>query len=187
METTGSLRPPLTNALSGAEFLRWYWLKEELAAFARSCGLRATGSKELLTKRVAAALDGHAFTEPPASHRGTTAQLAAPVTADSVIAPGQRSSQVLRHWFTEQLGPAFHFDAHLRGFIAAADGSTTLGDALTHWHATRDQPERDIDTQFEYNRFTRVWHEANPGGNRSELLSAWNAYRALPVDQRGRA
>jgi hypothetical protein len=51
-------RPPLTDRLSGAEFRRWYWLKDELAGFARSLGVRATGSKQVLTDRISAKLDG---------------------------------------------------------------------------------------------------------------------------------
>lgn len=187
MQTHDSRRPPLTTGLSGTEFLRWYWLREELAGFARTLGLRATGGKDLLTQRVAAALDGREFTEPPVPTRSTATQLTDPLSENTVIPPGQRSSQVLRRWFAGQLGPAFHFDAQMRSFIAAADGTTTLADALAHWHGTRKQAERDIDPQFEYNRFTRAWHAANPAGTKTWLLAAWNGYRALPVDERGRA
>ena len=41
-----------------------YWLKEELSEFARQLGIRATGGKELLTRRIAAKLDGISFAEP---------------------------------------------------------------------------------------------------------------------------
>ena len=36
-------RPSLETALTGAEFSRWYWLKTELVAFARSHRLSTTG------------------------------------------------------------------------------------------------------------------------------------------------
>ena len=53
--------------------------------------------------------------------------------------------------------------------------------------ATRSQDAKSIDPQFEYNRFTRAWHEANPAGHREDLLRDWAEYRRLPLDQRGRA
>ena len=63
-------RPPLTDKLSGAEFRRWYWLKDELSGFARSLGVTAAGSKQVLAERIAARLDGRPFTEPAARRQG---------------------------------------------------------------------------------------------------------------------
>ncbi|GIG24937.1 DUF6434 domain-containing protein [Cellulomonas denverensis] len=184
---TPATRPALTPDLSGTELRRWYWLKEELADFARLLGVRATGSKQLLTDRIAARLDGREFAEPVRAPSGAGRQLSGPLTADTVIPPGQRCSQVVRAWLAEQAGPSFHFDAEMRAFFAAADGTRTMGDALDHWHRTRDRGERSIDPQFEYNRFTRAWRREHPEGGRAELLAAWQEYRNLPVDERGRA
>ena len=172
--------------LPGAEFLRWYWLKDELALFARSIGRKATGSKGLLTERIAAALDGRAFAEPVARLPRPGTQLSGPLAPSTRIPAGQRCSQVVRAWLAGQLGPAFHFDAAMREYFAAADGTQTLQGAIEHWKNTRDSGPQDIDPQFEYNRFTRAWHESNPGGGREDLLAAWNRYRSSPVDERGR-
>ena len=80
----------------------------------------------------------------------------------------------------------------MRRVAAALDGvafvePTTLGDALSHYRATRGSGPDDIDAQFEFNRFTRTWHDRHPGGDRAALLAAWRDYRARPVDERGRA
>ncbi|MBH0775601.1 hypothetical protein IT779_04760 [Nocardia sp. NEAU-351] len=172
--------------MDAAELRRWYWLKQELADFARTSGIRATGDKQLLTDRIAAALDGVAFTEPAPPPPAAGAQLRAPFDGGSRIPVGQRCSQPLRAWFTEQVGPGFCFDAPMREFFAGADGSRTLADGLEHWYGSRDQGEKSIDSQFEYNRFTRAWHRAHPNGARSELVAAWQEYRGRPVDERGR-
>ncbi|TDP90281.1 hypothetical protein EDF62_2849 [Leucobacter luti] len=179
-------RPQLTERLNAAELLRWYWLKDELSDFARSLGVRSTGGKELLTRRIAAKLDGTPFVEPIRQSRGGGAQLTGPLTATTVIPVGQRCSQVVRAWFVDQVGPSFWFDAEMRAFFAGADGMLTLQDALDHYFATRGQGTKRIDEQFEYNRFTRAWHEANPSGERAELLHAWQEYRSRPVDRRGK-
>ncbi|WP_336991461.1 DUF6434 domain-containing protein [Leucobacter sp. VD1] len=180
-------RPALTPGLSGAELRRWYWLKDELSDFARSLGIRTTGGKDLLTERIAARLDGRKFVEPSQPRRSGGRQLAGTLTPETLIPVGQRCSQTVRAWMTEQVGSGFHFDAEMRAFFAASDGTQTLQHALDYWAATREQGERGIDAQFEYNRFTRAWHTAHPDGSREELLAAWREYRARPVDERGRA
>ena len=181
-------RPHLTPSLSGAEVQRWYWLKSELLDFARDLGVSTSGSKDDLAARIVARLDGHR-SQPPRgrSRQAREPQLHGELYAETVIPPGQRASQVLREWFTAQLGPSFHFDRYMRDFLAAADGIATLGDAVERWHTTRDQPVTTIDPQFELNRFTRAWHTQHPGGTRAELLVDWQRYRSVPVDVRGRA
>lgn len=186
MASSTPQRPPLTRELTGAELLRWYWLKDELAEFARSLGIRATGGKELLTQRIAATLDGAPFTEPTPTRQAGGTQLTGPLTASTVIPRGQRCSQVVRAWFAEQVGDSFAFDAEMRAFFARTDGTQILGDALEHYRATRDQGQQSIGSQFEYNRFTRAWHETHPEGSREELIEVWREYRRRPVDERGR-
>lgn len=176
-------RPALVPTISEHEFRRWYWLRDELAMFARTLGVRASGGKHELANRIADALAGRPVAEP--ERRSVGQQLAAPVTAHTVIPVGQRSSQVLREFFRAHIGPSFRFDGAMREFIAAGDA--TLGDAIEHWYATRDAAHKPITSQFELNRFTRQWHTENPSGTRDELMAAWWAYRALPTDARAMA
>ena len=187
MPSTNPDRPALTPNLSAEEFGRWYWLKDELIAFAQLVGVHTTGGKELLASRIAAKLDGREFTEPPAPAPRGGRQLAGRLSSDTVIPAGQRCSQVVRAWMTERLGNGFHFDAEMRAFFASSDGTRTMQDALDHWHATRGRGSRSIDPQFEYNRFTRTWYENNPAGRRDELLTAWRDYCSKPIGERERA
>ena len=113
-------------------------------------------------------------------------QLSGLLSAATVIPVGQRSSQVVRAWMAQQIGPGFHFDAAMREFFATSDGTKTMQDAIDHWHSTHGSDSKSIDGQFEYNRFTRAWHEAHPEGSREELLAAWRDYRSRPIDKRGR-
>ncbi|MGW6705811.1 DUF6434 domain-containing protein [Streptomyces sp. NPDC054956] len=176
----GEARPPLSPALTGAELARWYWTLAELSALARQMGLSAGGGKVAVTARIVAALDGAPAPAAPAARRAGR-QLAAPVGADSVIPPGQRCSQVLRAYFTREIGPGFHFDAFMREYVAQGAGRT-LGEAVAHWHATRARAARpqEIGTQFELNRFLRDWHARHPEGTRTEALAAWSAHRSRP-------
>lgn len=181
-------RPALIPGISAEEFSRWYWLKDELVSFARELGIRTSGGKEELTARIRSTLAGALEPAMPVTTKRHKAapQLSGELTPDTRIPPGQRCSQILRGWFRSQIGEAFHFDAAMREFFATADGTTTLQDAITHYWATRSNEPREIDAQFEYNRFTRAWRKEHPDAPRSELLAAWQQYRATPIDQRGR-
>ena len=179
-------RPPLSPSLSGSEFRRWYWLKEELQILARQLGLPATGPKEVLASRLEAFLDGRPQPVTPAPVR-PAARLRPPLTIHTVIPAGHPCSQVLRAFFLNALGPGFRFDAPMREFFAANDGTATLAAALDHWHATRGEAPRapkPIGAQFELNSFSRAWHRDNPAGTRQEMLAAWQTHRSLPIELR---
>lgn len=181
---TRETRPALQASMSGAEFARWYWLKEELQAFAKTLDVRATGSKQVLAERIGAHLERRSFTEPPARSKNGP-QLGGLLSAGTVIPAGQRCSQEVRGWFETQV-KGFRFDAAMREFFEETDGTQNLGDALEHWHATRDGEKRSISAQFEYNRFTRAWHAQHPDSTRDEVIAAWSDYRSRPIDERGR-
>lgn len=126
-------RPDLVPTLTGAELVRWYWLKSELIGLARGLEVSGGGSKEELTARLAAVLDG--YPPPPCSRAAVQLgdQLSGDLSAATLIPPGQRSSQELRAWFRAHIGPSFRFDRHMREFIQSADGTATLADAARHW------------------------------------------------------
>lgn len=172
-------RPVLHPALSEGEFRRWYWLRQELAAFASELGIPAAGGKIELADRIAARLAGREVSAP--ERRPARIQLDGVLTLDTVIPPGQRSSQALRGFFTAQLGPGFHFDGVMREFIRDGAGRT-LGDAVEHWRQSRGRVGRatEVAAQFEYNRFTRQWRAEHPGGSREALLEAWWLCRRAP-------
>lgn len=177
-------RPALSIALSGAELRRWYWTLAELTAFGRTLGVPRGGGKPALTERLAAALDG-AAAPAPAPRASAGRQLTAPVSAATVIPPGQRCGQVLRGYFEREIGPGFVFDGFMREFIAQG-AARTLGDAVAYWHATRQAATlpRPIPPQFELNAFLRRWRYDHPGGDRRAALAAWREHRSRPVDER---
>lgn len=181
-----SERPALTRELTATEFLRWYWLKAELCAFVRTLGLSATGSKQDVTARIAACLEGKTPPSPSTRQNKSGKQLEAPLTRETLIPSGQRASQVLREFFEREAGSGFRFTGPIRTFLAESQGDRTLGEAITVYQSGRGQKAEAIGAQFELNRFTRAFHEQHPGATAKEVRAAWIRYRALPVDQRGR-
>lgn len=100
-------------------------------------------------QRITARLDGVPFNEPSTPKRPTNAQLAAPLTPETVIPAGQRCSQVVRAWFVDQVGASFSFDAEMRAYFADADGTQTMADALARYRATRGLGPKEIPSRRE--------------------------------------
>jgi hypothetical protein len=178
-----STRPPLTTELSSSEFVRWYWLKSELVAFAKCEGVAVTGDKPTLARRIVAVLDGVDQPRIRTERRPVSRRLVEPLTLDTVLGPNQSSSQQLRAFFVSTIGPQFAYDIHMRTFLAA-DREKTLGEAVAHWHRTRAAPKPETLAQLELVRFTKAWHRRHPSRTQPECREAWKIYKSLPVEER---
>lgn len=176
----GPRRPPPSSSLEPGDIDRWYWTQLELRQIARELGVSTAGRKAELAARVRAALAGEPL---PRSESRRRTRLEGELSRDTVIPDGVVLGRNLREWFETELGQGFRADRHLRSFLRDGAGKT-LGDAADHYRATRDAPPAEIEPQFELNRFTRLWWEANPDGTREELVAAWREYRATPRERR---
>jgi hypothetical protein len=176
----GEARPEASPHLSAREFDRWYWTKAELIAFARTLSIPTGGSKLEVAERIRSVLDGRPIATPKPRKRS---RLSEPLSSNTEIPADVVLSRELRNWLTAQVGPSFHFNAHMRTFFSSRAGAT-LGDAVEHWHATKHMRPTEIAPQFELNRFTRQWRKDHPNGTHQELMAAWHHHRATPTDQR---
>ena len=175
-------RPTLDARLDPHLFRDHYWLKSELAAFCRSQGLRTDGPKTILAHRVEASLRGEPPASEPAPRRNTA--MPATFTRSTVIGPGWRCSQDLRAFFTAEMGRPFHFDGVMRARIHDGFG-VTLGQILDEAVCgVRSVSTSEIAPQFEYNRFVRAFRAASPGARHQQVVTAWRAYRNIPVSER---
>ena len=174
-------RPALDPQLRADSFLRWYWLKGELAAFCRDCGLPTNGSKQILTERIARYLATGEKSAPAAPKAAPKGPMPLTLTRATLIGPGWTCSQALRAFFEQELGRACHFDATLRDFIHRGQGQT-LGEAIRAWETAQDNPtEKEITPQFEYNRHIRDYLKANPGAGLKAAIRAWNERKQRPA------
>lgn len=172
------MRPPLDPAMSAATFNDWYWLKSELRAFCRSHKLGAGGSKEDLVARVRAFLSGDLTTTPAKVRKPAPSTMPAELTADTVIGTGWKLNAPLRAFFDSHVEGKFRFNQALRDLFAEPDGKT-LGEALTLYRKTADQPSESISRQFQYNRHMRAYFAENPDATREEARKAWLEKRAM--------
>ena len=174
-------RPTLDAQLSAEIFLRWYWLKDELAAFCLSCGLASGGSKQALTARIVRYLATGVKTG-PSQKAASKGQMPLTFTRATVIGPGWTCSQALRAFFEQEIGRSFYFDATLRNFIHNGRGKT-LQEAILAWqNAQNSTVEKEIAPQFEYNRHIRDYLKTHPGAGLRAAIHAWNERKQTPKD-----
>jgi hypothetical protein len=174
-----SARPDPGDIDDETEFRRWYWTVAELRLIAQHLHVPTSGTKVALADRIADQLAGRPAT---AVARPARNRIPAPLTPASVIPPGVILDRQLRDWFVAQVGPSFRSDTHLRTFLRDSPGAT-LGDALAHWHATRDAPAPDIEAQFEFNRFVREHRADQPSASHADVVAAWRQRRSQPREQ----
>jgi SAP domain-containing new25/Domain of unknown function (DUF6434) len=165
-------RPSLNQSLSAAEFMRWYWLKEELYEFCRVHELPRSGSKPDLTQQIVAYLSG---LDPPTVRRVVrTGAMPIAFTLKTIIGVGWRCNPSLGRFFREQCGVGFRFNAAIRDFIHSRAGCS-LEEAVSCYRASvaKGAPKQEIIASNEYNRHTREFYERNPKAKREEVLAAW--------------
>ena len=172
-------RPDLNTDISSADFLDFYWLKNELTDFCRATQLSTAGSKQEITIRIAHFLETGERLKPQLK-RKANAKMPDTFTRDTVIGEGWCNSQGLRAFFEAEIGKGFHFNVFLRDFITNSGVGKTLGDAIDGWHESKSRPKgsSDIGSQFEYNRHMRAFYDANPGASRADAIAAWKEKRS---------
>jgi SAP domain-containing new25 len=167
-------RPLLNQSLPAQEFLAWYWLKVELQAYCRRCGLPVSGDKGALMRRTHRHLQGRKAL--PAT-RGIKRQPPPRVLHLGLrIEPGWTLSRSLRAFFQRHRGAGFRFNQALRDLFREPRGRT-LGEAL-ELHAQTYRHPAGPSTACQFNKHIREFTHAHPRSTRCDALAAWREKRA---------
>lgn len=183
-----SKRPALTKELNGCDFVKYYWLKEELMAFCRGYGLSTLGSKEELTRRVERFLTTgeieHLASQRRKNSRSKLQKIN--ITRDTLLTTTYRNTEANRAFFKSIIGPSFHFTTCFMRFCRE-NPDKTYGDAVEEWYRERQEKKAglrrtEIAPQFEYNRFIRAYFQdpAHRGHELSQAIEAWRKHRSKP-------
>ena len=181
-------RPQLRSRMSVREFQAWYWMKTELADFARELGLSAAGDKPALAERIERRLRGLPEVRQAPARRGGRRDSDAPLSRATPVV-NYFSDDATRAFFRDRIGPEFHFTYRLNQFRLARTG-LTYGDLIDEWQRERDR-RRDPNYQAplaahgKWNLFVRAFFAdaANAGSTMADAALAWNRVKA----QRGPA
>lgn len=116
-------RPELTRALTPEDFQNTYFLKEELQAFAKSCGISAGGSKAELNERILQLLRGESV-QNSRKERVRRNVREEPLSLDSIIEENIVCSQRHRSFFQSVIGKRFSFNVEFQDWLKAHAGLT---------------------------------------------------------------
>jgi hypothetical protein len=182
MSTGTADRPALTPAMPVDALTDYYWLKDELARFCVEHDIPSSGRKLELRDRIE-----HFLRTGEAPRRKRSAESGerdsnGKLTRDTPVR-NYKSDTATRAFFEAEIGPHFHFTAHLNAFRKQRK-ALTYGDLIREWEAEYER-RKDADYKppimksTEYNQFVRDYHAdpANDGATLKDVSNAWNAVK----------
>ncbi|MEM1373258.1 MAG: DUF6434 domain-containing protein [Pseudomonadota bacterium] len=177
-------RPDISECETSAEFRRWYYLKAELVAFARTKGIQTSGGKFEIADRISYFLD---HGSPPARQRVLRRTSgfdwhSAELGDETIITDSYRNTQNVRRYFKRNID-GFSFSIPLMQWMKANAGKT-LADAVVEARRLNEEKRRGVkqpdQPHNQYNAYTRAYFAAVPGGTQKELRALWSARRKRP-------
>jgi hypothetical protein len=180
-------RPELNEKISKDDFVSFYWLKEELIAFCRMHGIKTTGGKAEIARKIEDFLTTGtlplsvkpAYKSASSSFDWNTAAL----TPETVITTDYRNTENVRNFMVANAGRSFRFTVDFMKWLKENPGKT-LFDALEEWrrqNALKKQKRHitEIGPQFEYNRYLRAFLADNPTMTTQDAIRFWKLKKAL--------
>lgn len=168
----------LTNDLSPDEFREYYFLKEELKDFCRSEGLKISGNKQDLEKRIIHYLEtGESLKE--TVHKSAPSHELHEIRLDSKLGENFKCSEDKREFFEKEIGKGFKFKVKFQKWLKA-NPDKTYGDAIDAYHEIQNSKEKtSIDKQFQYNQYIRDFFEDNDDKSLDDAIKCWKYKKSL--------
>jgi hypothetical protein len=170
--------PELTRDLKPEEFQEYYFLKEELKEFCRSEGLKVSGSKDDLEKRIIHYLStGEELKE--SSVRKCSAETSKEITLDSRLGENFRCSEDKREFFECHIGKGFKFKVKFQKWLKA-NPDKTYRDAIDAYYEIQNSGEKsEIGRQFQYNQYIRDFFEDNEDKSLDDAIRCWKYKKSI--------
>ena len=171
-------RPSLTAELTSEEFREYYFLKEELKDFCRANGLKISGSKNDLEKRIIYFLDtGKSLKE--SKPKQNKIEDSGEITLYSKIGENFKCSENKRKFFEKNIGKGFKFKVNFQKWLKA-NPDKTYRDAINAYLEIQNSKEKTkIDKQFQYNQYIRDFFENNENGTLEDAIKCWKYKKSL--------
>jgi len=179
------MRPPFEEIQSGAEFMKWYWLKEELVAACAKLGLPKNGSKFELRNRLTHYLETGEVLALKSPKKDSTFNWAKEeLTLDTIITDNVSFGPNFRGFMKEQLGSRFSCTSEFMDWVKANTGKR-LREAVAYWkwlEGRKQDPtfKRKIASHNMYSQYIRDYVEANPGTSLSDAKVEWMKDKQKP-------
>ena len=183
----------LNKELSSAEFKEYYFLKEELKEFCRNEGLKISGSKNQLEKRIIYYLDtGKSLDDSNSIEKDdkpirpnfqksnkTKATTSKEIRLDSILGENFKCSEDKREFFEKEIGKGFKFKVKFQKWLKA-NPNKTYQDAINAYHELQNSNEKTvIDKQFQYNQYIRDFFKDNDDKTLNDAIKCWNYKKSI--------
>ena len=171
-------RPLLTIDLTPEEFKDYYFLKEELKDFCRNEGLKVSGSKGDLEKRILYYLSsGEELKE--SDIKAYSTQATSEISLDSKLGENFKCSEDKREFFEKEIGKSFRFKVKFQKWLKA-NPDKTYGDAIDAYYEIQNSKEKaEIGKQFQYNQYMRDFFENNCDKSLDDAIKCWKYKKSL--------
>jgi hypothetical protein len=170
--------PKLTRNLKTEEFGEYYFLKEDLKDFCRTEGLKVSGSKEDLERRIVHYLStGEMLVED--SVKQSSGGASTEISLDSKLGENFKCSEDKREFFEKEIGKGFKFKVKFQKWLKS-NPDKTYRDAIDAYHEIQSSKDRtEIDKQFQYNQYIRDFFENNKDKSLDDAIKCWKYKKSL--------
>ena len=171
-------RPQLNTDLTSKDFKQYYFLKEELKDFCRAEGLKVSGSKSDLEKRIIYYLDnGKPLDE--ANPTKVKSEISEDISLDAKIGENFKCSEDKREFFEEKIGKGFKFKVKFQKWLKA-NPDKTYKDAINAYNEIQSSKEKGkIGKQFQYNQYIRDFFSQNDDLTLEDAIKCWKYKKSL--------
>lgn len=168
----------LTRNLTPEEFKNYYFLKEELKDFCRKEGLKVSGSKQDLEKRIIHYLStGEELKDNVIKQYSKDAS--SEIALDSKLGGNFKCSEDKREFFEKEIGKGFKFKVKFQKWLKA-NPDKTYREAIDAYYEIQNSKEKTkIDKQFQYNQYIRDFFEDNKDKSIDDAIKCWNYKKSL--------
>ena len=178
-------RPNLDKNLKSEDFKEYYFLKEELKDFCKKEGLRVSGSKNDLEKRIIyyldteKSLDENIKSLDKSKNHSKTNNTPQEITLDAILGENFKCSEDKREFFERKIGKGFKFKVKFQKWLKE-NPDKTYQDAIDAYHELQGSKEKTkIDKQFQYNQYIRDFFEDNEGKTLDDAIKCWKYKKSL--------
>jgi len=168
----------LTRNLTPEEFKEYYFLKEELKDFCRAEGLKVSGSKQDLEKRIIHFLaTGEELKE--VNVKKIQKEQISEITLDSKLGENFKCSEDKREFFVSKIGKGFKFKVKFQKWLKV-NPEKTYGDAIEAYYEIQNSGEKTkIDKQFQYNQYIRDFFADNDDKSLKDAIKCWKYKKSI--------
>lgn len=168
----------LSRNLSPNEFKDYYFLKEELKDFCRLEGLKISGSKEDLEKRIIHYLStGEMLEENNIQQYCDDKKLE--ISLDSKIGENFKCSEYKRAFFEKEIGNGFKFKVKFQKWLKSHPEKTYRDAVNAYYQIQNSKEETEIGKQFQYNQYIRDFFADNEDKSLEDAIKCWKFKKSI--------